>query len=105
MNIILSQVLEENIVNFVKNELKKLQRFLGPEYFESHGEVYESTNGEEEEQMRSSRKAFLEVALQFMRRMKQEELADFLQNSKRLLLTYIRVCLKLLFYTPTVCSK
>ncbi|XP_047455325.1 protein NLRC3-like [Mugil cephalus] len=30
--------------------------------------------------MKSSRKAFLKIAMQFMRRMKQKELADFLQN-------------------------
>ncbi|XP_047455323.1 NLR family CARD domain-containing protein 3-like isoform X2 [Mugil cephalus] len=73
-------ILEENILTFVKNELKELQRFLDPECFKSHDDESQAINGKEEEQMKSSRKAFLKIALQFMRRMKQEELADFLQN-------------------------
>ena len=89
MNIVLFQILEEKIVAFVKNELKKFQRVLSPDYpecLESQGEDEEVVDGEEEEQRRSSREAFLKITQHFLRGMKQEELADSLQNSKRLLI-------------------
>ncbi|XP_044043430.1 NLR family CARD domain-containing protein 3-like isoform X2 [Siniperca chuatsi] len=76
-------LLEENIVTFVKNELKKIQKVLSsdyPEYLESQREDEEVLDGKEEEQRRSSREAFLNITLHFLRRMKQEELADRLQS-------------------------
>uniref|UniRef100_UPI003AAD8684 protein NLRC3-like n=1 Tax=Centroberyx gerrardi TaxID=166262 RepID=UPI003AAD8684 len=76
------KLLEENIVTFVKNELKRFQRALSPDYpecLERQREDEEVVDGEEEEQRRS-RKAFLKITLQFLRRMKQEELADSLQS-------------------------
>ncbi|XP_038586111.1 NLR family CARD domain-containing protein 3-like isoform X2 [Micropterus salmoides] len=76
-------LLEENIVTFVKNELKKIQKGLSsdyPECLESQREDEEVLDGEEEEQRRSSRKAFLKITLHFLRRMKQEELAERLQS-------------------------
>ncbi|CAK6984027.1 NLR family CARD domain-containing protein 3-like, partial [Scomber scombrus] len=76
-------LLEENIVTFVKNELKKMQKLLSPDYpecLESQREDEEVLDGEEEEQRRSSREAFLKITLHFLRRMKQEELADCLQS-------------------------
>uniref|UniRef100_UPI003AADDC8A protein NLRC3-like isoform X2 n=1 Tax=Centroberyx gerrardi TaxID=166262 RepID=UPI003AADDC8A len=76
-------LLEENIVTFVKNELKRVQRVLSPDYpecSERQREDEEVVDGEEEEQRRSSREAFLEITVHFLRRMKQEELADFLQS-------------------------
>ncbi|XP_078147307.1 uncharacterized protein LOC139918847 [Centroberyx gerrardi] len=76
-------LLEENIVTFVKNELKRIQGILSPDYpecSERQREDEEVVDGEEEEQRRSSRKAFLQITLQFLRRMKQEELADSLQS-------------------------
>lgn len=82
------QLLEENIVTFVKNELKKIHRVLSPDYpdcLDIQGEDEEMVDGEEQEQRRSSnREAFLKITQHFLRRMKQEELADSLQNSKRL---------------------
>uniref|UniRef100_A0A8P4G556 Protein NLRC3 n=1 Tax=Dicentrarchus labrax TaxID=13489 RepID=A0A8P4G556_DICLA len=75
-------LLEDNIVNFVKNELKKIQKVLSsdyPECLESQREDEEVLDGEDEEQRRS-RKAFLKITLHFLRRMKQEELADCLQS-------------------------
>ncbi|XP_067454377.1 LOW QUALITY PROTEIN: NLR family CARD domain-containing protein 3-like [Thunnus thynnus] len=76
-------LLEENIVTFVKNELKKMQMVLSPDYpecLESQRKDEEVLDGEEEEQRRSSREAFLKITLHFLRRMKQEELADRLQS-------------------------
>ncbi|XP_078143347.1 uncharacterized protein LOC139915749 isoform X2 [Centroberyx gerrardi] len=76
-------LLEENIVTFVKNELMRFQRVLSPdcpECFERQREDEEVMDGEEEEQRRSSREAFLNITLHFLRRMKQEELADSLQS-------------------------
>ncbi|XP_033182527.1 NLR family CARD domain-containing protein 3-like [Anabas testudineus] len=76
-------MLEENIVTFVKNELKKIQRVLSPDYpqcLESQREDEEVLDGEDEEQRWSSREAFLKITLNFLRRMKQEELADCLQS-------------------------
>ncbi|KAM7000719.1 NLR family CARD domain-containing protein 3-like isoform 9-T9 [Tautogolabrus adspersus] len=68
-------LLEENIVTFVKNELKRVQRVLSPDY----PECLESQS-EDEEQGRSCKEAFLKITLHFLRRMKQEELADCLQS-------------------------
>ncbi|GLD74721.1 protein NLRC3-like protein [Lates japonicus] len=65
-------LLEENIVTFVKNELKRVQRVLNPDY----DEVVLNSN----EDQTSSREAFLKITLNFLRRMKQEELADCLQS-------------------------
>ncbi|XP_071391723.1 NACHT, LRR and PYD domains-containing protein 12-like isoform X2 [Centroberyx affinis] len=76
-------LLEENIVTFVKNELKRFQRVLNqdyPECLERQREDEEVVDGEEEEQRRSSREALLQITLHFLRRMKQEELADSLQS-------------------------
>ncbi|XP_067454526.1 uncharacterized protein [Thunnus thynnus] len=76
-------LLEENIITFVKNELKRVQRGLSPDYpecIESQSEDEEVLNGEEEEQRRCSKEAFLKITVHFLRRMKQEELADRLQT-------------------------
>ena len=72
----------------MKNELKRVQRSLSPddpECLESQSEDEEVLDGEEEEQRRSSREAFLKITVHFLRRMKQEELAERLQSSKRIL--------------------
>uniref|UniRef100_A0A8D0D618 B30.2/SPRY domain-containing protein n=1 Tax=Sander lucioperca TaxID=283035 RepID=A0A8D0D618_SANLU len=70
----------ENIVTFVKNELKKLQKLLSPDYLECS----ESKREDEDEGQRRSREAFLKITLHFLRRMKQDELGDRLQRSKRI---------------------
>ncbi|XP_039895907.1 protein NLRC3-like, partial [Simochromis diagramma] len=67
-------LLEDNIITFVKNELKKIQRVLSPDY----PECLESQMGDDEQ--RSSREAFVKVTVNFLRRMKEEELADCLQS-------------------------
>ena len=71
----------------MKKELKKIQKVLSPDYpecSESQREDEEVLEGEDEEQRRSSREAFVKITLHFLRRMKQEELADRLQSSKRI---------------------
>ncbi|XP_062283137.1 protein NLRC3-like [Scomber scombrus] len=76
-------LLEENIVWFVKYELDKIKMVLGlgyPEYLERQAEDDEVLDGEEQEQRRSSREAFLKITLHFLKRMKQEELAHCLQS-------------------------
>ncbi|XP_071334642.1 NLR family CARD domain-containing protein 3-like isoform X2 [Trachinotus anak] len=75
-------LLEENIVTFVKKELKRVQRIMRPDYPEGlkhQREDEEVLDGEDEEQRRSSREAFLKITLNFLRRMKQEKLADCLE--------------------------
>ncbi|XP_039675559.1 NLR family CARD domain-containing protein 3-like isoform X12 [Perca fluviatilis] len=69
-------LLEENIINFVKNELKKIQKVLNPDY----RECSESQREGEDEEQRRSREACLKITLHFLRRMKQDELADRLQR-------------------------
>ncbi|XP_028995979.1 NACHT, LRR and PYD domains-containing protein 3-like isoform X4 [Betta splendens] len=76
-------LLEENIVTFVKKELKKIHKVLSPDYpecLESQREDKEEMDDEDEEQRRSSTDAFLKITVNFLRRMKQEELADCLQS-------------------------
>ncbi|XP_026017357.1 NACHT, LRR and PYD domains-containing protein 12-like [Astatotilapia calliptera] len=67
-------LLEDNIITFVKNELKKIQKVLSPGY----PECLESKREDDEES--SNRDAFVKITLNFLRRMKQEELAERLQR-------------------------
>ncbi|KAM6909183.1 protein NLRC3-like [Xenentodon cancila] len=60
---------------FVKNELKKIQKVLNPDYAESLENLLE------DEEQRRSREAFVKITVNFLRRMKQEELAERLQSS------------------------
>ncbi|KAK2920625.1 hypothetical protein Q8A73_000110 [Channa argus] len=71
-------LLEDNIVTFVKNQLKEIQRVLRPDYPEFSESQREDE--EDEEQRRSSRESFVKITVNFLRRMKQEELADCLQS-------------------------
>ncbi|XP_008297479.1 NACHT, LRR and PYD domains-containing protein 12-like [Stegastes partitus] len=73
-------VLEENISLFVKNELKRMQRDL-----KSESPDKEVTDSHEEKHTRSIREAFLKIALHFLRRIKQDELADCLQSKSHAL--------------------
>ncbi|XP_032426081.1 NACHT, LRR and PYD domains-containing protein 3-like [Xiphophorus hellerii] len=75
-------LLEDNIVAFVKKELKKIQKVLSPDYPECSESQRddEVLEGEDEEQRRSSREAVMKITLNILRRMKQEELADHLES-------------------------
>ncbi|XP_076737400.1 protein NLRC3-like [Maylandia zebra] len=68
-------LLEDNIITFVKNELKKIQKALNP----NKPQCLEFQR-EDDEQRRNSRDAFVKITVDFLRRMKQEELADRLQR-------------------------
>lgn len=70
----------------MKNELKRFQRVLRPECIASQKE-HNHVLDDEDERQRRSREAFLKITLNFLRRMKQEELADCLQSSEKLLPT------------------
>ncbi|XP_028254488.1 NACHT, LRR and PYD domains-containing protein 12-like [Parambassis ranga] len=67
----------ENIVRFVKDELKKIQKLLSPDYPECSESQRED---EEDEEQRSSRESLVQITVHFLRRMKQEELAERLQS-------------------------
>ncbi|KAM3585550.1 uncharacterized protein V6R79_020722 [Siganus canaliculatus] len=67
-------LLEENMLSFVRKELKKMHKLLSPD--ESQREDEEA----DDEEQRSSRAALVKITLHFLRRMKQEELADCLQS-------------------------
>ncbi|XP_022625577.1 NACHT, LRR and PYD domains-containing protein 5-like, partial [Seriola dumerili] len=75
-------LLEENMVTFVKNELKKMHKLLSPDYPECSGSQREDEEvlDAEDENQRSSREAFVKITVNFLRRMKQEQLADCLQS-------------------------
>ncbi|RVE75094.1 hypothetical protein OJAV_G00013370 [Oryzias javanicus] len=64
-------LLEDNIVTFVKEELKKIQKLLSQR---------EDEEEDEDEEQRSSRESLMKITENFLRRMKQEELADRLQS-------------------------
>ncbi|KAK7944753.1 hypothetical protein WMY93_000481 [Mugilogobius chulae] len=70
------KLLEEDIFTFVQKELKKLHKLLSTDY----PECLEPLKDEDEEQ-RSSSEAVLKITLNFLRRMKQKELAERLRRS------------------------
>ncbi|XP_051802693.1 NLR family CARD domain-containing protein 3-like isoform X3 [Acanthochromis polyacanthus] len=75
-------LLEDNMVTFVKKELKKMQKVVSPDYpecSESQREEEEELEGDDEDE-RSSREMFEQITVLFLRRMKQEKLADCLQS-------------------------
>ncbi|XP_077958348.1 uncharacterized protein LOC120818104 isoform X1 [Gasterosteus aculeatus] len=70
-------LLEKNVLTFVKNELKKIQKVVSTDYPEFLEKEDEEVLDEEQ---RCSREAFLKISVHFLRRMKQEELAARLQS-------------------------
>uniref|UniRef100_A0AAQ4RWP6 NACHT domain-containing protein n=1 Tax=Gasterosteus aculeatus aculeatus TaxID=481459 RepID=A0AAQ4RWP6_GASAC len=70
-------LLEENILTFVKNELKKIQKVLSSDYPECLEKDDEEVQDEEQ---RRIREAFVKISVHFLRRIKQEELAERLQS-------------------------
>uniref|UniRef100_A0AAQ4QJQ1 B30.2/SPRY domain-containing protein n=1 Tax=Gasterosteus aculeatus aculeatus TaxID=481459 RepID=A0AAQ4QJQ1_GASAC len=70
-------LLEKNILTFVKNELKKIQKVVSSDYPECVEKEDEEVLDEEQ---RRSREAFVKISVYFLRRMKQEGLAEHLQS-------------------------
>ncbi|XP_077937359.1 NLR family CARD domain-containing protein 3 isoform X5 [Gasterosteus aculeatus] len=70
-------LLEKNILTFVKNELKKIQKVVSSDYPECVEKEDEEVLDEEQ---RRSREAFVKISVHFLRRMKQEGLAEHLQS-------------------------
>ncbi|XP_047429076.1 protein NLRC3-like [Mugil cephalus] len=74
-------ILKDNIVNFVMDELKNFQHLLSqdPETLKSQKKT-EEVDGEDKVQKRKFTEAVLNITLHYMRKIKQEELADRLLN-------------------------
>ncbi|KAL4000621.1 hypothetical protein ACER0C_005920 [Sarotherodon galilaeus] len=78
-------MLEKNMFGFLRNELKKMRKVVlsdYPEWLECQREDEEVLEAEDKEQ-RSSRESFLNITLHFLRRMKEEKLAECLQSRTR----------------------
>ncbi|XP_045070648.1 LOW QUALITY PROTEIN: NLR family CARD domain-containing protein 3-like, partial [Coregonus clupeaformis] len=76
----------ENIMTFVKNELKMFKRILSPELpegFESQKQDKEVVDAEDEKQESSAREGALKITLHVLRKMNQKELADTLEKNER----------------------
>uniref|UniRef100_A0AAZ3S627 NACHT domain-containing protein n=1 Tax=Oncorhynchus tshawytscha TaxID=74940 RepID=A0AAZ3S627_ONCTS len=76
-------LLEENIITFMKNELKRFKRILSPELpqgFESQKQ--EVVDAEDEKQESSAREGALKITLHVLRKMNQKELADTLEKNE-----------------------
>ncbi|XP_076147989.1 uncharacterized protein LOC143132392 isoform X2 [Alosa pseudoharengus] len=68
------QVLEEKIITFVKNELKRYKSILSPDYKENFER--------KEEDESDARKGALKMALHFLSKMERKDLADILQANE-----------------------
>ncbi|XP_041648773.1 uncharacterized protein LOC121513236 isoform X2 [Cheilinus undulatus] len=73
------QLLKENIVSFVKTQLKWCQKVLSTDSPDILGQLC-GENEEADQKIWSSRDAFLTITLDFMRTMNLGDLADSLQN-------------------------
>ncbi|XP_071256198.1 uncharacterized protein [Salvelinus alpinus] len=77
-------LLEENIMTYVKNELKMFKRILSPELpegFESQKQDKEVVDAEDEKQESSAREGALKITLHVLRKMNQKDLADILEKN------------------------
>ncbi|XP_064871705.1 NLR family CARD domain-containing protein 3-like [Oncorhynchus nerka] len=78
-------LLEENLMTFVNNELKRYKRILSPELpegFESQKQDEEVVDAEDEQQESSAREGALKITLHVLRKMNQKELADTLEKNE-----------------------
>uniref|UniRef100_A0AAZ1XEM7 B30.2/SPRY domain-containing protein n=1 Tax=Oreochromis aureus TaxID=47969 RepID=A0AAZ1XEM7_OREAU len=72
-------ILEDKIITFVKNELKKIQTDLSPDDLQCFKEQCEDEDvlqSVDEEQSKSSREAFVTITVDFLKRMKQNKFAE-----------------------------
>ncbi|KAM6945807.1 NACHT, LRR and PYD domains-containing protein 3-like [Aplochiton taeniatus] len=67
-------LLEENMITFVKKELKRFKKILSSDYPEC------LERRREQQQRSSAREGALKITLHLLRKMKQQELADTLEN-------------------------
>ncbi|KAL0992576.1 hypothetical protein UPYG_G00095230 [Umbra pygmaea] len=87
--------LEQNIMTFIKKELKRFKTILSsdlPECFEGQRKDEEVVDSEDGKQESSAKEGALKITLHFLRNMNQEQLADKLEESK--------ICLNLQFNAP-----
>uniref|UniRef100_A0AAZ1X1N2 B30.2/SPRY domain-containing protein n=2 Tax=Oreochromis aureus TaxID=47969 RepID=A0AAZ1X1N2_OREAU len=72
-------ILEDKIITFVKNELKKIQTDLSPDDLQCFKIQCEDVlQRVDEEQSKSSRDAFVTITVEFLKRMKQNKFAELL---------------------------
>ncbi|XP_046902083.1 uncharacterized protein LOC124484962 [Hypomesus transpacificus] len=79
-------VLEETVIKFVKEELKRMKRILSSDFsegLESQREDQEVVDPEYQKQESSAREGALKITLHVLRNMNQKELADTLEKNKR----------------------
>ncbi|XP_053733351.1 NACHT, LRR and PYD domains-containing protein 3-like isoform X1 [Synchiropus splendidus] len=77
------QLLEETVMTLVKKEVRSVQRFLSPDDPKYQDEEEEVKLKCDEEQMRSSREAFLDFIMNLLRSMEEVELADRVWSRSR----------------------
>ncbi|XP_046871442.1 NLR family CARD domain-containing protein 3-like isoform X5 [Hypomesus transpacificus] len=76
-------VLEETVIGFVKEELKRMKRILSPDFqegLESQREDQEVVDPEYQKQESSAREGALKITLHVLRNMNQKKLADTLEK-------------------------
>lgn len=78
----LFQAVKKSIKGFIKHELERFQRILSSECMEYF--KMKSVDGEEQDEWKRPKEAFLDITLHVLREIKQERLADSLKNSKNL---------------------
>ncbi|KAL0992686.1 hypothetical protein UPYG_G00096760 [Umbra pygmaea] len=77
--------LEQNIMTFIKKELKRFKTMLSldlPECFEGQRKDEEVVDSEDVKQKSSAKEGALNITLHFLRNMNEKELADTLEESK-----------------------
>ncbi|KAM8857723.1 NACHT, LRR and PYD domains-containing protein 3-like isoform 2-T2 [Synchiropus picturatus] len=77
------QLLEETVMTLVKKEVRRVQRFLSPDDPKYQDDEVKVKVKCDEDQMRSSREAFLDFIMNLLRSMKKEELADRVWSRSR----------------------
>ncbi|CAI5669478.1 unnamed protein product [Oreochromis niloticus] len=86
-------ILEDRIITFVKNELKKIQTDLSPDdlqCFNCQCEDEDILRGVDEEQSKNTREAFVTIIVDFLKRLKQNKFAEHLL--KRTYITNFQWC-------------
>lgn len=90
----------------MKNELKKFQNVLGPDYpkcLAKQNEDEEVLDDDEEEYRKRRRKTFLKMTIHFLKRMEQDELAECLQSSRRTFQTQLLANFHEYLLTDLIC--